>query len=110
VLTGESMPVRKSAEPVAAGSTLSEPSSCALMGTVVQSGTASGVVVTTGSRTTFGRIALDLGERQPRTDFQVGLQRFSMLLVKVALGSAPDRTSHPRKRAESPSFADRRIG
>jgi P-type Mg2+ transporter len=96
------MPVRKSAEPVAAGSTLSELSSCALMGTVVQSGTASGVVVTTGSRTTFGRIALDLGERQPRTDFQVGLQRFSMLLVKVALGSAPRQDLSPSKTGRKP--------
>ncbi|WP_232836916.1 HAD-IC family P-type ATPase [Lentzea terrae] len=34
--------------------------------------------------TEFGRIALGLGQRQPETEFQIGLRRFSMLLVKVA--------------------------
>jgi len=85
VLTGESMASPKSTEPVPTGSSLADLTSCALMGTVVQSGSATAVVVATGAQAEFGRIALDLGERQPPTDFQVGLQRFSMLLVKVAL-------------------------
>ena len=33
----------------------------------------------------FGRIAAGLGERQPETDFQVGLRRFSYLLLRVAI-------------------------
>ena len=33
----------------------------------------------------FGRIAAGLGERQPETDFQVGLRRFSYLLLQVAV-------------------------
>ena len=44
-----------------------------------------GVVVATGGRAEFGRIALGLGERQPETEFQVGLRRFSMLLLQVAV-------------------------
>jgi Mg2+-importing ATPase len=84
VLTGESLPVAKSTETVAGGCPLADLTSCVLMGTVVQSGSGVGVVVATGSRAEFGRIALDLGERQPQTDFQVGLRQFSMLLVQVA--------------------------
>ena len=32
----------------------------------------------------FGRIAAGLGERQPETEFQAGLRRFSYLLLWVA--------------------------
>ena len=42
------------------------------------------MVVATGGAAEFGRIALGLGERQPETEFQVGLRKFSMLLVQVA--------------------------
>jgi Mg2+-importing ATPase len=83
VLTGESVPAEKSIDPVAAGTPLAELSSCALMGTVVRAGSGTGVVVATGGAAEFGRIALGLEERQPETEFQVGLRKFSMLLVGV---------------------------
>ena len=51
------------------------------MGTVVHAGTGTGVVVATGARTEFGRIAPGSGTHQPETEFQVGLRKFSMLLV-----------------------------
>jgi Mg2+-importing ATPase len=85
VLTGESLPVAKTAEPVPAGSAVGDLFSTALMGTVVASGTGSGVVVATGGRAEFGRVALGLGDRQPETDFQVGLRHFSVLLLQLAL-------------------------
>ena len=84
VLTGESLPAEKSAEPVAAGTPLAELRCCALMGTVVRAGSGTGVVVATGRDAEFGRIAVGLGERQPETEFQAGLRKFSMLLVEVA--------------------------
>ena len=56
------------------------------MGTVVHAGNGTGVVVATGGRAEFGRIALGLGERQPQTEFQLGLRRFSCLLLQVAVG------------------------
>lgn len=84
VLTGESLPAEKTTDPVPAGTSLAELSSCALMGTVVHAGSGTGVVVATGGRAEFGRIALGLGERQPETEFQAGLRKFSMLLVQVA--------------------------
>ena len=44
-----------------------------------------GVVYATGVDAQFGRIAAGLGERQPETDFQAGLRRFSYLLLWVAM-------------------------
>lgn len=84
VLTGESQPVEKSTAPVEVDATLAELSGCALMGTVVHAGSGRGVVVATGSHTEFGAIATGLSTHQLDTEFQVGLRRFSMLLVKVA--------------------------
>jgi Mg2+-importing ATPase len=85
VLTGESTPAAKSTPPVPAASALADLSNCAFMGTVVHSGTGTGVVVATGADAEFGRIAVGLGEREPETEFQVGLRRFSVLLLQVAL-------------------------
>lgn len=85
ILTGETAPARKQTDPVPPGTPLAELTSCALMGTVVSAGNGVGVVVATGARTEFGRIAVGLGERQPETEFQVGLRRFSVLLLQVAV-------------------------
>jgi Mg2+-importing ATPase len=85
VLTGESLPAEKSAAvTVRAGTPLVELANCALMGTVVHSGSGRGVVVATGAQAEFGRIAVGLGAHPSQTEFQVGLRRFSMLLVQVA--------------------------
>jgi len=85
VLTGESAPAEKRAGAIEApGSSTLDLPSCALMGTVVRSGSGLGVVVGTGSATAFGRIAKALGAEQPQTAFQLGLRDFSILLVRVA--------------------------
>jgi Mg2+-importing ATPase len=86
ILTGESMPVSKDPAPVTGEAALEDLTSCLYMGTVIQAGSCTGVVVATGGRAEFGRIALGLGERQPQTEFQLGLQRFSFLLLQVAIG------------------------
>ncbi len=83
VLTGESMPAAKTAEQSATDSAVDLPS-CAFMGTVVRQGSARAVVVSTGSTTAFGKIAVGLSERQSETAFQAGLRGFSKLLVRVA--------------------------
>jgi Mg2+-importing ATPase len=67
ILTGESLPVEKSEEAPSSATSLSDLTSCVFMGTVIQSGSATGVVVATGARAEFGRIALGLGDRQPQT-------------------------------------------
>ena len=84
VLTGEAMPKTKSADPDQGSDLVSLGlRSIAYMGTTVRGGSGTGIVVQTGSRTEFGKIALRLGERQPVTAFQRGLGRFSTLLVRV---------------------------
>jgi len=83
VLTGESLPVDKTSLPVPPGTPLAELTGCALMGTVVHAGSGQGLVVTTGRQTEFGKVAAGLGTRQTDTEFQVGLRKFSMLLVYV---------------------------
>jgi Mg2+-importing ATPase len=84
VLTGESAPAEKNVEPVTSPESPLELPSCAFMGTVVRAGSGVGVVVQTGGRAEFGKIARQLGERQPQTAFQLGLRDFSILLVRVA--------------------------
>ncbi len=83
VLTGESAPAEKSIEPVAHVESSVDLPSCAFMGTVVRAGNGLAVVVQTGDRTEFGRIATQLGARQPQTAFQLGLRDFSVLLVRI---------------------------
>ena len=55
-LTGESVPADKSVAEVAANATVGDRESMAFSGTMVVSGRATGVVVTTGSHTELGRI------------------------------------------------------
>jgi Mg2+-importing ATPase len=83
VLTGESMPVTKTAGAIVGESALDLPS-CAFMGTVVHQGSGRAVVVSTGTATAFGKIAVGLAEHQSETAFQAGLRGFSKLLVRVA--------------------------
>ncbi len=83
VLTGESMPAEKQVAAVATPESPIALPSCAFMGTVVHAGTARGIVVRTGGRTEFGKIAMQLGERHAETSFQRGLREFSKLLVRI---------------------------
>ena len=83
ILTGESMPVVKSVAALAGRHEQDQPG-CAFMGTIVHEGSALGVVVQTGARTDFGRIAAGLSERQGQTAFELGLSRFSRFLFGVA--------------------------
>lgn len=62
VLTGESLAVEKSAEPVAETAALGDRSSMAYSGTLVTYGQAAGVVIATGAGTEIGRISSMLAE------------------------------------------------
>jgi Mg2+-importing ATPase len=84
MMTGESQSVVKGTASVAPGSALGDLTSCALMGTIVRAGSGRGVVVATGASAQFGAIAVGLGAHQLETSFQLGLRKFSMLLVYVA--------------------------
>jgi Mg2+-importing ATPase len=82
MLTGESMPVEKcSVRTLAAAN--GELATCALAGSIVKSGAARGVVLSTGRATMLGGIAVGLQAQIPETPFQRGLRSFSRLLVRV---------------------------
>ena len=83
VLTGESMPAPKS-EIAVTESDASSLSDCAYMGTIVHQGSALAVVVQTGTRTAFGRIATGVTDYQGQSAFEVGLTKFSRFLFLVA--------------------------
>ena len=85
-LTGESMPVEKTANPPAepVKSAMELPNAC-FMGTSVTSGTARAVVVTTGAHTLFGAISKKLIERREETSFDKGVRSFTWLMIRFML-------------------------
>ncbi len=60
-LTGESVPVDKSTQPVPAGAPLADRTSMAFSGTFVAAGTGTGVAVATGAESELGRISTLVG-------------------------------------------------
>ncbi|MDO9139724.1 MAG: HAD-IC family P-type ATPase, partial [Methylobacter sp.] len=67
VLTGESVPVEKSAEAVASDAVLSDRLGMAYSGTLVTTGQASGLVVATGAQTEIGHISTLVSQVQTLT-------------------------------------------
>ncbi len=82
-LTGESMPVEKSAGAAPAGTkaALELPNAC-FQGTNVLSGTARGVVINTGARTYFGAITRKLAGQRSKTSFDKGISGFTWLMIR----------------------------
>ncbi len=82
-LTGESMPVEKSADAaVPAGATTIELPNACFQGSNVLSGSARGVVVLTGARTYFGAISQRLAGQQVQTSFDRGIAAFTWLMIR----------------------------
>jgi len=81
-LTGESMPAEKEARYGSAKHTPDAPS-LVFLGTSVVSGTGIARVLTTGQQTSFGAIATRLVERPEETEFERGLRRFGMLIMRA---------------------------
>ena len=84
-LTGESRPAKKSVEADPKAVSVVDCKSCALMGTIVREGSATGVVVATGAQAELGSIACQLAASRAPTDFQVGIKKYSNFLMIVAL-------------------------
>jgi Mg2+-importing ATPase len=83
-LTGESMPVAKTAGPPTAVADPRSPT-LAWMGSHVRSGMARGVVIATGRHTRYGAIGERLTARRGASDFDAALRRFGSLLTSVML-------------------------
>jgi P-type Mg2+ transporter len=80
VLTGESLPVDKAATDLPAGKhEVGDASNSVFLGTAVQTGTATAVIVCTGRDTAFGEIAQRLAARPPETEFGRGIRHFGLM-------------------------------
>ena len=91
-LTGESLPVEKSEIETNAAEAATAPvvlRSIAFLGTSVESGSASAVVVATGKSTYLGSMAESLQEPQIPTAFDRGIARFTWLMLRFMLVMVP---------------------
>ena len=80
-LTGESLPVEKTARDLPAGKhTVADASNCVFMGTAVQTGIGTAVIVCTGRNTALGEIAQRLATRPPETEFGRGIRHFAVVV------------------------------
>jgi len=81
-LTGESLPVEKSdvRDPRTNISSIECTNIC-FLGTSVESGTATAVIVATGERTYFGKMARSLAGQQVETAFDKGVKKFVWLMI-----------------------------
>ena len=82
-LTGEAMPIEKTAElsgPAPAG-VIELPNAC-FQGSYVVSGTARGVAVNTGENTYLGSISARLAGEKTQTSFDRGIQDFTWLMIR----------------------------
>ena len=83
-LTGESLPVEKVHDPEPNAAILpTELKNTCFMGTSVQSGTATAVVITTGVQTYFGSMASAITGERVQTSFDLGLNRFTWLMIQI---------------------------
>ena len=84
-LTGETYPAEKIPGILDSETPLSRRINCLFMGTNVVSGTATAVVVHTGTNTQFGRVSQRLGLREPETEFERGVKHFGYLLLEITM-------------------------
>jgi Mg2+-importing ATPase len=86
LLTGESFPIEKNvAEKGDPATEITEAANVALAGTSVISGSAKMMICRTGQATTVGQLADTLISKPPPTSFEIGLRRFSMLLLRITV-------------------------
>jgi Mg2+-importing ATPase len=89
-MTGESVPVEKSAEPDAPSNKAPlELRNLCFMGTNVVSGTATAIVAKIGGDTFLGNIARAVSGQRAQTSFDKGVQRFTWLMIRFMLVMVP---------------------
>jgi Mg2+-importing ATPase len=81
-LTGESLPVEKSdARDARPNLSVIEHSNLCFLGTSVESGSATAIIVGTGVQTYFGKMASSLAGQQVETAFDKGVKKFTWLMI-----------------------------
>jgi len=90
VLTGEAMPVEKSAAALEnrSGASADLPNIC-FMGSNVLSGAATALVIQTGTHTYFGELAGMLTRQRAPTSFDRGVTRFTWLMIRFIAVMVP---------------------
>jgi len=84
-LTGESVPAEKSVVEGPLESTGPDCSSLVFLGTSIVSGTATAIIYATGTATAFGDIVERLVARPEETEFERGMRRFGMLILRTVI-------------------------
>ncbi len=86
ILTGESIPIEKTIDPLPVGTLVSERKNMVHAGTLVVDGFATAVVVSTGEKTEIGKIAgLVIGIDRAPTPVQKGLGTLSWIIFAVVI-------------------------
>lgn len=88
-LTGESFPVEKFEVEKNAATAPIDLTTIAFLGTSVESGSATAVVITTGKDTFLGGIAHSLSDEPTQTTFDKGIVQFTWLMLRFILVMVP---------------------
>jgi len=89
-LTGESLPVEKSeARDLRANVSSIEHTNICFLGTSVESGAATAVIVVTGTQTYFGKMASSLMGQQIETAFEKGVKKYVWIMLTFMLAMVP---------------------
>jgi Mg2+-importing ATPase len=89
-LTGEALPVEKKAAPAPADvqNPLDLPNLC-FLGSNVESGSATAVVIHTGNRTYLGSLATSIVGQRQLTSFDLGINKFTWLMIRFIAVMVP---------------------
>jgi len=89
-LTGESLPVEKSeARDLRANVSSIEHTNICFLGTSVESGAGTAVIVVTGTQTYFGKMASSLMGQQIETAFEKGVKKYVWMMLTFMLAMVP---------------------
>jgi Mg2+-importing ATPase len=89
-LTGESVPVEKFSTPAAVGTANPlELSNICFLGSDVESGSGTAVVLLTGGQTYFGSLATSIVGERETTSFDKGINQFTWLMIQFMLIMVP---------------------
>ena len=89
-LTGESMPVEKTADSSMSVDVHSpEAPNICFMGSNVESGSATAMVIRTGDQTSFGDLAAKIVNQQEVSSFDKGINKFTWLMIRFILIMVP---------------------
>lgn len=93
VLTGESLPVEKTDQPIGEGEVEKksplELTNLCFMGTNVVSGSATAIIINTGNLTYFGSISKSVTGKRAETSFDKGINSISWMLIRFMLVMVP---------------------